>query len=80
VRCDETARGIALTVTDNGPGIPADILDELFTPFNTSKEEGLGLGLAISKEIVSDYGGTIDVDSGPSGTTFTVHLQKADAQ
>ncbi|MEY9999416.1 two-component system C4-dicarboxylate transport sensor histidine kinase DctB [Sinorhizobium fredii] len=80
VRCEETAGGITLTVADNGPGIPAAIRDELFTPFNTSKEEGLGLGLAISKEIISDYGGTIEVDSGPSGTTFTVHLKKADAQ
>ncbi|AFL50902.1 two-component system C4-dicarboxylate transport sensor histidine kinase DctB [Sinorhizobium fredii] len=80
VRCEETAGGILLTVADNGPGIPAAIRDELFTPFNTSKEEGLGLGLAISKEIVSDYGGTIEVDSGPSGTTFTVHLKKADMQ
>ncbi|ASY65254.1 Signal transduction histidine kinase regulating C4-dicarboxylate transport system (plasmid) [Sinorhizobium sojae CCBAU 05684] len=80
LRCEETAAGIALTVADNGPGIPADIRDELFTPFNTSKEEGLGLGLAISKEIVSDYGGTIDVTSGASGTTFIVHLQKADAR
>jgi two-component system, NtrC family, C4-dicarboxylate transport sensor histidine kinase DctB len=77
VRCEETANGIALTVADNGPGIPADIREELFTPFNTSKEEGLGLGLAISKEIVCDYGGTIEVESGASGTTFTVHLQKA---
>ena len=77
VRCEETATGIALTVADNGPGIPAGIRDELFTPFNTSKEDGLGLGLAISKEIVSDYGGTIEVESGPSGTTFTVNLQKA---
>ncbi|MEY9103074.1 two-component system C4-dicarboxylate transport sensor histidine kinase DctB [Sinorhizobium fredii] len=80
VRCEEMAGGITLTVTDNGPGIPAAIRDELFTPFNTSKEEGLGLGLAISKEIISDYGGTIEVESGPSGTTFTVHLKKADAQ
>ncbi|WP_425336053.1 sensor histidine kinase [Sinorhizobium numidicum] len=77
VDCAETAGGVTLTVADNGPGIPTEIRDELFTPFNTSKEEGLGLGLAISKEIVSDYGGTIEVDSGPSGTTFTVHLQKA---
>ncbi|MCA1491609.1 sensor histidine kinase [Ensifer sp. NBAIM29] len=77
VRCEETANDVTLTVADNGPGIPADIREELFTPFNTSKEEGLGLGLAISKEIVSDYGGTIDVESGSTGTTFTVHLQKA---
>ncbi|MCG5481285.1 MAG: sensor histidine kinase [Ensifer alkalisoli] len=77
VRCEETANGVTLTVTDNGPGIPADIREELFTPFNTSKEEGLGLGLAISKEIVSDYGGTIEVESGSTGTTFTVLLQKA---
>ncbi|MEY9560031.1 two-component system C4-dicarboxylate transport sensor histidine kinase DctB [Sinorhizobium fredii] len=80
VCCEETAGGITLTVADNGPGIPAAILDELFTPFNTSKEEGLGLGLAISKEIIGDYGGTIEVDSSSSGTTFTVHLKKADAQ
>ncbi|OHV79585.1 sensor histidine kinase [Ensifer sp. LCM 4579] len=77
VRCAETANGITLTVADNGPGIPADIREGLFTPFNTSKEEGLGLGLAISKEIVSDYGGTITVESGSSGTRFTVLLQKA---
>jgi len=80
VSCEERAGGISLIVADNGPGIPAAIRDELFTPFNTSKEEGLGLGLAISQEIVSDYGGRIEVESGPSGTTFTVQLQKADAR
>ena len=77
VRCEDVAGGIALTVADNGPGIAADVREELFTPFNTSKEDGLGLGLAISKEIVSDYGGTIEVESSPSGTTFTVNLKKA---
>lgn len=77
VRCEDVAGGIALTVADNGPGIAADVREELFTPFNTSKEDGLGLGLAISKEIVSDYGGTIEVESGPSGTIFTVNLKKA---
>lgn len=77
VRCKAAPGGIALTVADNGPGIAADVREELFTPFNTSKEDGLGLGLAISKEIVSDYGGTIEVESGPSETTFTVNLKKA---
>ncbi|THK39580.1 sensor histidine kinase [Ensifer sp. MPMI2T] len=80
VRCAETGRGIELTVADNGPGIPEDIRDELFTPFNTSKDDGLGLGLAISKEIVADYGGDIAVETSASGTTFTVHLKKAQAQ
>ncbi|MDK1494175.1 ATP-binding protein, partial [Sinorhizobium sp. 7-81] len=80
VRCTETDGRIELTVADNGPGIPEHVRDELFTPFNTSKDEGLGLGLAISKEIVADYGGDIAVETSTSGTTFTVHLKKAQAQ
>ncbi|NGO62333.1 sensor histidine kinase [Rhizobium daejeonense] len=66
-----------IVVSDNGPGIPPEILKSLFTPFNTSKEGGLGLGLVISKDIVGDYGGRIAVDSGPNGTTFTVTLKRA---
>ncbi len=53
---------VAIDVADNGPGISPAILKSLFTPFNTSKEKGLGLGLVISKDIVADYGGRIDVD------------------
>ena len=68
---------VALVIADNGGGIPPEILDALFTPFNPSKEKGLGLGLVISKEIVSDHGGTIDVESGPTGTRFTILLKKA---
>ena len=67
----------AIRVTDNGPGIAPEILDHLFTPFNTSKEGGLGLGLVISKDIVEDYGGTLSVESSPAGTTFTVTMIKA---
>jgi two-component system C4-dicarboxylate transport sensor histidine kinase DctB len=77
VRVRNADEGIAVTVADNGPGIPPDILEVLFTPFNTSKERGLGLGLVISKEILSDYGGTIHVESGPNGTCFTVNLRGA---
>jgi two-component system C4-dicarboxylate transport sensor histidine kinase DctB len=77
VRVRDADEGIAVTVADNGPGIPPDILEVLFTPFNTSKERGLGLGLVISKEILSDYGGTIHVESGPNGTRFTVNLRGA---
>lgn len=71
--------GVAISVADNGPGIAPDILEALFEPFNSSKEKGLGLGLVISKDIVSDYGGSIDVKSGADGTRFIVHLKKVPA-
>lgn len=78
VRCEVDASDtVLLVVADNGPGISPDILEDLFTPFNTSKEQGLGLGLAISKEIVVDYGGDIAVETGPEGTVFTVRLKRA---
>jgi len=73
----ETSEEVEIVVSDNGPGIPAAILDSLFTPFNTSKEKGLGLGLVISKDIVVDYGGRIDVERNGNGTRFTVYLRKA---
>jgi two-component system, NtrC family, C4-dicarboxylate transport sensor histidine kinase DctB len=68
---------VVLSVADNGPGIAPDILEALFTPFNTSKDGGLGLGLVISREIAADYGGRIEVESNPSGTCFSVYLKKA---
>ncbi|WP_119255104.1 sensor histidine kinase [Shinella zoogloeoides] len=70
-------RDIVLHVSDNGPGLPDAILAQLFEPFNTSKEKGLGLGLVIAKDIVSDYGGRIEVETNASGATFRVHLRKA---
>ncbi len=68
---------VIITVSDNGSGIPQHIRDNLFSPFNTSKEKGLGLGLVIVKEIVTDYGGTISAESGSAGTSFRIELRKA---
>lgn len=77
VRVASDAGTVTVTVSDNGPGISPEIREGLFTPFNTSKEGGLGLGLVISKDIVADYGGRMEVASDSHGTRFTVHLKKA---
>lgn len=77
VSVHEDGGKVILRVEDNGPGIEPDVLRQLFTPFNTSKEAGLGLGLVIAKDIVSDYGGSIDVASSPAGTCFSVTLTRA---
>ena len=68
---------IWVRVRDNGPGIDPDRLQEIFSPFYTSKEGGTGLGLAISKKVVDAHGGSIEVDSDPGrGTEFLLTLPK----
>ena len=63
---------------DTGPGIPAEALPKIWTPFFTTRQKGTGLGLAFVREIVADHGGRIDVDSGPGGTTFVLSLPVAE--
>lgn len=65
---------LVVTVRDNGPGIPDDIMPHLFDPFVTSKPSGSGLGLALVAKIVADHGGLIEVDSRPGRTEFRLHL------
>ncbi len=64
-----------LSVSDDGKGIPDDILSEIFEPFKTSKEKGTGLGLAIVYQLLQNHQGTIDVDTREGkGTTFSIYL------
>lgn len=65
---------VSLSVNDNGPGIPADVKDEIFVPFFTTKEKGNGIGLSLSKQIMKVHGGDITVDSGSKGTRFRLIL------
>ncbi len=74
-RCKE--RIVTVSVSDSGPGIPAEQLNKIFDPFFTTKPvgEGTGLGLSISHGIVERHGGKIEVESAPGrGTTFTISL------
>ncbi|MFM9957644.1 MAG: sensor histidine kinase [Phycisphaerales bacterium] len=65
-------------VIDTGPGIPIEVRERLFTPYFTTKSGGSGLGLATSKRLIEEHGGSIHVESTPGqGTDFTIRIPKA---
>jgi signal transduction histidine kinase len=72
---------VELRVEDDGPGIPEHVAPRIFEPFFTTKlpGQGTGLGLAVTREIVSRHGGTIDVETDSGGTRFRVSLPAAPA-
>jgi two-component system nitrogen regulation sensor histidine kinase GlnL len=71
---------IEITIRDNGPGVPPDLVKDLFDPFVTSKAQGSGLGLALVAKIVGDHGGIIECDPAPRRTSFRVLLPIYGAQ
>ncbi|OEK02433.1 hypothetical protein BFP97_13270 [Roseivirga sp. 4D4] len=74
INVQEEAEHINLEITDNGPGIPADIINEVFVPFFTTKKQGNGIGLSLSKQIMKAHKGDITVVSNSRGTTFSLKL------
>lgn len=69
--------GVTISISDTGGGIPPEILDNIFNPFFTTKIQGTGLGLSLSKKIVESHSGTIGIDNRiGEGATFIINLPR----
>ena len=65
---------MSVQIIDNGPGVPEDIRDRIFFPLVSGREDGTGLGLTLAQTFVSQHHGTIELDSEPGRTCFTLLL------
>jgi signal transduction histidine kinase len=75
VKMHQNSKYVDVSITDTGKGIPPGDISKIFDPFVTTKEMGVGLGLAISKRIIEDHNGKVKVRSTVSkGSTFTISL------
>jgi signal transduction histidine kinase len=79
----DVAGQITVSVRDSGPGIPAEVMPKVFDPFFTTKPDGLGMGLAICRSIVTAHGGHIWAESPPGGgavVSFTLKAEEENAE
>ncbi|MEK9803713.1 MAG: PAS domain S-box protein [Curvibacter sp.] len=80
-RAPADARGIEFSVTDLGPGIAPEVAEQLFTPFFTTKAEGMGLGLSLCRTVIEQHGGTLAfAPHVPQGTVFAFTLPAGPAR
>lgn len=69
--CEDSSCGLRFSVEDSGPGVPEGTAATVFEPFHSTKSDGLGMGLAISRSIVENHGGTLRLEaSSPAGARF----------
>ena len=81
IECEVVAADVKVSVHDTGRGLPADMIDSIFTPFFTTKSQGLGIGLTIVDTIIRAHGGSISACNNPGhGATFSFTLPRGDAQ
>ncbi len=71
---DKVGLPIEIQIIDNGPGIPPDLVDQVFQPFMSTKSDGQGLGLALVSKVASAHGGVVEVHSRPGYTKFSLLL------
>jgi two-component system, NtrC family, nitrogen regulation sensor histidine kinase NtrY len=75
----QVTRGITITVADNGPGLEPEKLQDIFIPFYTTKKDGSGIGLSISRQLVVANRGQLSVSSEPGkGCEFTLSFRQSD--
>lgn len=82
VEVRRAGKTVRITVADNGPGLAPEAAEGLFTPFVTTKPQGLGLGLVISRDIIAEFGGELsslpaDGNQDPGGAAFVITLRAA---
>jgi signal transduction histidine kinase len=66
---------VVVIIADTGVGMPPEVLKEIFNPFFTTKQDGMGIGLAMTKKVIEDHGGEITIQSLPQmGTSFHICL------
>jgi len=79
VATDSNTDGIEMRIADTGPGLSPLVKDQMFRPFVTTKDKGMGIGLSICRDIVDSHGGTLSVEPNkPNGTIFVIRLPSAD--
>ena len=67
IQTEALGRCARLSIADNGPGFPVELLSRIFEPYVTTKARGTGLGLSIVKKIVEEHLGTIEISNAPEG-------------
>jgi two-component system sensor histidine kinase DctS len=67
---DDSPAQVLVSISDQGQGIPADVAERLFSPFYSTKAEGMGMGLNISRSAIEFHGGTLTYQDNPNGGTI----------
>jgi nitrogen-specific signal transduction histidine kinase len=65
---------VRIAIRDYGAGVPDDVRPRLFTPFCTTKPEGIGLGLVLARDLVEAHGGKVDLTTATPGSEFVLSL------